>query len=62
MKRSFLLFVLSSVLLFSGCSSLMHPKAEEFYTQAKGETGKQTAIAIADHDGSQRSTSQDRGG
>ena len=46
MKRSFLLFVLSSVLLFSGCSSLMHPKAEEFYTQAKGETGKQTALAL----------------
>jgi hypothetical protein len=46
MKRSFLLFVLSSVLLLSGCSSLIHPKAEEFYSQAKGETGKQTALAL----------------
>ena len=46
MKGSFLLFVLSSVLLLSGCSSLIHPKAEEFYSQAKGVTGKQTALAL----------------
>ncbi len=46
MTRIVLLFVLSSVLLFSGCSSLMHPKADEFYTQAKGATGKQTALAL----------------
>ena len=46
MKRSFLLFVLSSVLLFSGCSNLMHPKADEFYAQAKGATGKQTALDL----------------
>jgi len=46
MKYSFLLFALSSVLLFSGCGSLMHPKADEFYTQAKGATGKQTALAL----------------
>jgi len=24
----------------------MHPKAEEFYSQAKGKTGKQTALAL----------------
>ena len=46
MKRSFLLIVLASVLLFSGCSNLMHPKADEFYAQAKGATGKQTALAL----------------
>jgi len=46
MKRSFLLFALSSVLLVSGCGSLMHPKADEFYSQGKGETGKQTAPAL----------------
>jgi len=46
MTRSFLLFVLSSVLLVSGCGSLMHPKADEFYSQAKGVTGKQTALAL----------------
>jgi len=46
MKRSFLLFALSSVLLVSGCGSLMHPKADEFYSQAKGVTGKQTALAL----------------
>ncbi|MGV7228451.1 MAG: hypothetical protein ACQ9IQ_07300 [Nitrospirales bacterium] len=46
MTRFFLLFVLSSVLLLSGCGSLMHPKADEFYSQAKGATGKQTALAL----------------
>ena len=46
MKRSFLLYFLSSVLLFPGCSSLMHPQADEFYSQAKGETGKQTALTL----------------
>jgi len=46
MTRFFLLFVLSSVLLVSGCGSLMHPKADEFYSQAKGVTGKQTALAL----------------
>ncbi len=46
MARIILLFALSHVLLFSGCSSLMHPKAEEFYTQAKGATGQQTALAL----------------
>jgi outer membrane murein-binding lipoprotein Lpp len=46
MKHAIVLFAVSSVLLFSGCSSLMHPKADEFYTQAKGETGKQTALAL----------------
>ena len=46
MTRFFLLFVLSSVLLVSGCGSLMHPKADEFYSQAKGATGKQTALAL----------------
>ena len=46
MTRSVLFLALSSVLLLSGCSSLMHPKAEEFYTQAKGATGQQTALAL----------------
>jgi hypothetical protein len=46
MTRSFLLFVLSSVLLVSGCGSLMRPKADEFYFQAKDVTGKQTALAL----------------
>jgi len=46
MIRFFLFFAASSVFLFSGCSSLMHPKAGDFYTQAKGETGKQTALAL----------------
>ena len=40
------LLALSSVLLLSGCSSLMHPKSKEFYTQAKGATGQQTALAL----------------
>jgi hypothetical protein len=46
MKRSLLLFALSSVLLVSGCGSLMHPKADDFYSQAKGVTGKHTALAL----------------
>jgi len=46
MKHAIVLFAVSIVLLFSSCSSLMHPKADEFYTQAKGETGKQTALAL----------------
>lgn len=46
MTRSILFLALSSVLLLSGCSSLMHPKSKEFYTQAKGATGQQTALAL----------------
>lgn len=46
MKPGFFRLALCSALLLSGCSSLMHPKAEEFYTQAKGATGQQTALAL----------------
>ena len=46
MTHRVLFLALSSVLLVSGCSSLMHPKAEEFYTQAKGDSGQQTALTL----------------
>lgn len=46
MNLGFLRLALCSVLLLSGCSSLMHPKADEFYNQAKGATGTQTALAL----------------
>jgi hypothetical protein len=42
-----LLFVsLASLVLFSGCMSLFHPQAEEFYQQAKGATGQDTALTL----------------
>ena len=34
--------------LLPGCSSLMHPKADTFYHQAKGDSGKQTAFNLLD--------------
>ena len=42
-----LLFVtLASLVLLSGCMSLFHPQAEEFYQQAKGATGQDTALTL----------------
>jgi hypothetical protein len=34
------------LLLLSGCMSLFHPQAEEWYQQAKGATGRQTALTL----------------
>ena len=46
MTPSVIFLALSSILFLSGCSGLIHPKAEEFYAQAKGATGQQTALAL----------------
>jgi hypothetical protein len=35
-----------SLLLLSGCMSLFHPQAGEWYQQAKGATGRQTALTL----------------
>ena len=46
-RVSLLALSLWLVALF-GCSSLFHPRAEEFFDQAKGETGVDTALALTD--------------
>ncbi len=46
MNHRVLSLAIASLLLLSSCGSLFHPKAEEFYNQAKGATGQQTALAL----------------
>ena len=46
MKHRILGVTLTSLLLVSGCMSLFHPQAEEWYQQAKGATGQQTALTL----------------
>jgi len=46
MNHRVLFLAIVSLLLLSSCGSLFHPKAEEFYNQAKGATGQQTALAL----------------
>jgi hypothetical protein len=46
MNHRILLVGLTSLLLLSGCMSLFHPQAEEWYQQAKGATGQQTALTL----------------
>ena len=49
MSRRVSLIALSLwLVVLSGCSSLFHPRAEEFFNQAKGETGVDTALALTD--------------
>jgi hypothetical protein len=38
--------VLAGLLFLPGCMSLFHPQAEEWYQQAKGATGQQTALTL----------------
>lgn len=42
----FLEVAVAGLLLLSGCMSLFHPQAEEWYQQAKGATGRQTALTL----------------
>jgi hypothetical protein len=46
MKHRILCVALASLLGVSGCMSLFHPQAEEWYQQAKGATGQQTALTL----------------
>jgi len=46
MKHPILCAAIASLLLLPGCMSLFHPQAEEFYQQAKGATGQQTALTL----------------
>jgi hypothetical protein len=46
MTHRILFVAFASLLLLSGCMSLFHPQAEEFYQQAKGATGQQTALTL----------------
>jgi len=46
MKHRILCVTLAGLLLLSSCMSLFHPKAEEWYQQAKGTTGQQTALTL----------------
>jgi hypothetical protein len=46
MKHRVIFVALASLLLLSGCMSLFHPQAEEWYQQAKGATGQQTALTL----------------
>jgi hypothetical protein len=46
MKHRILFVAFPCLLLLSGCMSLFHPQAEEWYHQAKGTTGQQTALTL----------------
>ncbi len=46
MKLIVLTGLILSLVVFSSCSSLFHPEASEFYQQAKGATGKETAVNL----------------
>ncbi len=46
MKIFFLMMALTLMVALSGCMSLFHPQAEQFYQEAKGATGPQTALAL----------------
>ena len=48
MNRMTWSLALVCIFLLPGCSSLMHPKADTFYHQAKGDSGKQTAFNLLD--------------
>lgn len=46
MKFLILFMTFASLLLLSGCMNLFHPQAENFYQEAKGATGTQTALTL----------------
>jgi hypothetical protein len=39
---------ISALLMLSGCTSLFHPQAEEYYQTAKGTNARQTASTLLD--------------
>ena len=46
MKSALPLLLVTVLVGVNGCSSLFHPRAGEFFNQAKGATGVQTGLAL----------------